>query len=117
MRNRIPKRLKNYGMTSERYMALKWTCREYDAMQRRLADMRITLRASGGESGGKSGVGDPTAAAVCRIMDTRECRCTMAIQRAAIAADPMPASAIPDNVCRGKSYAQIQPPCGRASRP
>ena len=43
VRNRLPKYLAERGMTRERYMALMWTCRGYDEMRRRLAQMGVGL--------------------------------------------------------------------------
>ena len=111
MRNRIPRRLVASGMTLERYMSLKWLCREYDKMRAALADMRDPLRATayGESTGGHGGPGDPTGKAVDRIMATAEFRRVNAITQAAIATDAMLYQAIIDNVCRGKAYGQIHP--------
>ena len=111
MRNRIPKRLANNGMTLERYMSLKWMCRESDKMRAALADLRDPLRATayGESTGGRTGPGDPTGKTVERIISTPEFRRVNAITQAAIATDAMLYQAIIENVCRGKAYGQIHP--------
>lgn len=110
MRNRVPKRLLDAGITIERYMSLKWACREYDKMRAVLAGMRDPLRATtyGGDAG-HSGTGDPTGQAVERLMRTPEFQRVMAITHAAIVTDAELYHGILENVCRGKAYWEIHP--------
>ena len=113
MRNKLPKRLRDAGMSLERYMALKWACREYDRMRIAVADMRDPLRASGGRTRDAGGPGDPTGRAVERLLRSREYKTVCAIEQAAVATCPAAHRAILDNVCRGKSWEIIHPPYGK----
>lgn len=116
MRNRVPRYLAERGMSRERYMQLIWICREYDAMRRRLGEMRDTLRPAryGLDPGGGGRAGDPVGVAAVRAAQSRESRCVRAIEETArqVAGDDW--REIVSCVCRGRGYEQLvpRPRCG-----
>lgn len=97
-------------MSTERYMALKWTCRGYDKMMCTLEDMREPLRGKPrGEKTGGGCLGDSTAETAGRVLQSKEYQITSAIKQAAIEVDAELYLSIIDNVCRGRSFAQVRP--------
>ena len=111
MRNRVPRFLEAQGMSRERYMQLVWMCREYDAMRRRLNEMRDTLRPAryGVQPRGGGRAGDPVGDAAIRVAQSREGRCVCAIEEAAreVAGEDWPE--VIRCVCRGVGFEQMAP--------
>lgn len=110
MRNRLPNRLKQAGVSFERYMALKWLCKEYDGMRAALAVMRRqTAPAPGGADAKRAEDAEK------RIIQSREFQQVRAIEQAAIQTDAELYPAILTNACRGVSYETMRPkpPCGK----
>lgn len=116
MRNRLPKYLQKRGMSRERYMALIWTCRGYDAMRRKIGWMRDTVRPVQYtiNAGGGVGHSDPTAAAVERVMESREGKTVHAIERAAMVVAGEDWREVIACVCRGRGFEMQspRPKCG-----
>lgn len=111
MRNRVPRFLEAQGMSRERYMQLVWLCREYDAMRRRLNEMRDTLRPAryGVQPGGGGRAGDPVGDAAVRAAQSRESRCVRAIEEAAREVAGEDWAEVVRCVCRGVGFEQMSP--------
>lgn len=111
MRNRLPRYLAERGMSRERYMALKWCCREYDRMRRELGQMRDPLGAVRTDrvGSGSSRLADPTAEIAARVAGSRERAAVTAIETAAkcVAEEDWPEIILA--VCRGRGFEMQSP--------
>lgn len=116
MRNRLPNYLAERGMTRERYMALKWMCRGYDAMQRKLDEMRTPQMVAryGHFAGGGGKHGDSTSETAQRVADSKEAKIVGAIEKAALLEGGEYHQEIISCVCRGVGFEQMnpRPQCG-----
>lgn len=111
MRNRLPNYLAARGMTRERYMALSWMCRGYDAMRRKMAEMRTPRMVAqyGHFAGGGGEHGDSTAETAQRIADSKEAKIVGAIESAARLEGGGYNREIICCVCRGVGYEKMSP--------
>ena len=102
------------GICRERYQQLLWFARQYDGLKRDERAWRAgeVDRISRGDTV-YSGRPDPTAREGERLAASPYAWKIAAIEQAAIAADAALSRHILSNVTRGRTWEELQPPCGR----